>query len=111
MFSFSEFLDNYKEYTGMNNRDLALKMGVHENTMQRWISETGYPTMDVAQTALSKIGYELRVEKMTAIGGSKSKLRENLSQADYEKKIYEHGRNSAFQDIKHQMNQVFNKYI
>ena len=111
MFLFSEFLNDYKEATGMNNRELAMKMGVHENTVQYWAAANRYPTMDVAQDALSKIGYELRVEKVTAPGGSRSKNPEDLSRADYEKRIYERGRNSAFQDIKHQVNAVFNKYI
>ena len=111
MFLFSEFLSDYKECTGMTNRELAIKMGVHENTMQSWASGTRYPTMDAAQDALRKIGYEIRVEKTTAPGGSNSKNPKDLSQAEFEKAIFERGRNSAYQDIKKKVTNVFDKYI
>ncbi len=94
----------------MNNQDLAKAMGVHVNTIQRWTTEKGYPPLDIAQGALKRIGYDLQAVR-NENAHRKNAKGEDLSPVEYEKAIYERGRNSAFQDIKKKVNNVFDTYI
>ena len=101
MFTIDAFLNAYMKKEKLKQTDLAKRLGLHINTLRNWLSCRSYPSMDVTQDVLSKLGYDVIIVDKQDTDTSKSiaERKPVCSFTSYEMAIYERGRKSVYEEL------------